>query len=52
MQAEQNSGMAAVIPAWRLEQLLFEDDRVLSEREAGERAWLEQPGPDPVDRTE
>lgn len=38
--AEQSSGLAIVIPAWRLSQLLFEEDEVLRRREAGEAAWL------------
>jgi hypothetical protein len=42
--AEQNSGMAAVIPAWRLKQVLFDDDQVVRQREEGERKWLEDHG--------
>jgi hypothetical protein len=40
--AEQNSGMAAVIPAWRLLQMLFDDDDIVDHREEGERRWLEE----------
>ena len=38
--AEQNSGMAGVIPAWRLTAMLFEDERIVDEREAAEERWL------------
>jgi hypothetical protein len=42
--AEQRSDLAVVIPAWRLEQLLFEGDEVLRRREKGEKAWLLEHG--------
>jgi hypothetical protein len=38
--AEQNSGVAGVIPAWRLSQMLFEDEDIVTRREEGERKWL------------
>lgn len=44
--AEQSSGLAVVIPAWRLQRLLFEDDEVLRRREAGEAAWIAENGGD------
>lgn len=40
MFAEQNSGMAAVIPAWRILQILFEDEDVVAKREQGEAEWV------------
>jgi hypothetical protein len=46
--AEQNSGIATVIPAWRLAKLLFEDDDVLAGREQGENAWLAAQGAGPA----
>jgi Trypsin-like peptidase domain len=48
MWAEQNSGIATVIPAWSLARLLFEDDDVLAAREHGENAWLEAHGGGPA----
>ena len=38
--AEQGAGLAVVIPAWRLGQLLFEDEEVLRRREESAAAWL------------
>jgi hypothetical protein len=43
LQAEQNSGMAAVIPAWRILQLLQDDD-VVAKRRQQELRWLEENG--------
>lgn len=43
----QNSGMATVIPAWRLTELLFDDD-VVRKREEGEQAWLAKRGAGPA----
>ena len=45
--AEQNSGMATVIPAWRLTELLFDDD-VVRKREESERIWRENRGAGPA----
>lgn len=45
--AEQNSGMATVIPAWRLTELLFDED-VVRKREEGEQAWLNARGDGPA----
>jgi hypothetical protein len=42
--AEQNFGVAAVIPAWRILQLLFDDEDVVAKRERGEHEWLSEHG--------
>lgn len=43
--AEQNSGMAVVVPAWRVRQL-FEMEEVVEMRRETENAWLEEHGND------
>jgi hypothetical protein len=43
MWVEQNSGVAAVIPAWRLKQLI-DDEEVARIREESERAWISEYG--------
>jgi hypothetical protein len=46
MWAEQNSGVAAVIPAWRLMQLIDEEG-VAAKRAQDEDSWITQHGNDP-----
>jgi len=37
----RNTGMAAVVPAWKLHELLYDDDEVVAVRDKMERAWLD-----------
>jgi hypothetical protein len=36
------TGMATVVPAWKLHELLFEDEEVVGMRKQAEKKWLEQ----------
>jgi hypothetical protein len=46
---KQNSGMAGVIPAWKLQELLFEDEELVEMRKKAEQEYRKQAGPGQLD---
>jgi hypothetical protein len=42
LRVQRNTGMGVVVPAWKLAELLFDDEEVVQMRQESEREWLKE----------